>query len=196
MLANSITAVNISAAALITQFSLGLILSISAFILRGDDETRQSWERPLTTNMPWIVLGFTLLTTGALFFSDPYSTLWKPLLGDLGVPSIDSSTALLIALQGDIYAVFFLTFLTGGATSPFTPVFFILPALAIFLRENLSRLLYYVVLISILFTVGVLQDASSMTEVESRSRRRIAYWFVSSACFVLATFVGYVTRPR
>ena len=147
--------------------------------------------------MPWIVLGFSLLTTGALFFSEPYSTLWKPLLGELGAPSIDSSSALLIALVADILAVFWLAQLTSGANSPFVPVFFILPALAIFLREGFVRVVWYVILISVLFSVGVLQDArpSSKEDVDD-PRRRIAYWFVSIACFVLATFVGYVTRPR
>jgi hypothetical protein len=50
---------------------------------------------------------------------------------------------------------------------------------------------------SVLVSIGILQDArkSSKEEVDD-PRRKIAYCFVSIACFVLATFVGYVTRPR
>lgn len=146
--------------------------------------------------MPWIVVGFSLLTTGALLFSEPYSTLWKPLLGDLGVPAIRSSTALLVAFLADIIVVFWLTALTCGASSPFVPVYFILPALAIFLRQGFGRVVWYVILISILFSIGFVETLSSPESAKSLARRQVAYWFVSVACFVLATFIGYVTRPR
>ena len=191
-----VTKVNIAAAALITQFSIGCILSFAAFILHSGQEAKLFWEARLSRNMPWIVVGFSLLTTGALLFSEPYSSLWKPLLGDLGIPSIQSSTALLVAFLSDIVVVFWLAALTGGASSPFVPVFFILPALAIFLREGFVRVVWYVVLISILFSAGFVEALSSPESVQSLARRNFAYWLVSIACFVLATFIGYVTRPR
>lgn len=191
----TITAVNIAAAALITQFSIGCILFVGAFILRGAKEAGPVGNaRTMGQSMPWIVLAFSFLTIGALFFSDPYSSLWKPLLGDLGAPSIGSARALFIAFTADILVVFWLACLSGGADSPFIPIFFIQPALAIFLREGLGRVVWYVILISILFTVGC---SSRLIFGRNYSNRgSVAYWFVSIACFVLSTFVGYVTRPR
>jgi len=189
-LGNNITGVNVAAAALITQFSIGCILSIAAFILRREQEAKPFWEEQLFDSLPWIVLAFTLFTTGLLFFSEPYSSLWKPLFGDVGVLSIRYSLALLLTFLVDVGAIFWLSSLTGGAYSPFTPVFFILPALAIFLREGFGHVVLYVVLICAFFTWGLFQ------ETPPASRHRLAYWIVSIGSFVLATVVGYVTRPR
>jgi hypothetical protein len=188
--------VNVAAAALIAQFSIGCVLSVAAFVLTDAEQAKPFWEARVSRSMPWIVGAFSLLTTGVLLFSEPYSNLWKPLLGDLGAPSIQSSTALLIAFLSDILVVFMLTALTGGAFSPFVPVFFILPALAIFLRQGFARVVWYVILISILFSVGFLETYSAPEGPMAGARRNFAYWFVSIACFVLATFIGYVTRPR
>ncbi len=187
---NTITVVNVAAAALITQFSIGCILSVAAFVLRREQEAKPFWEEQLFDSMPWIVIAFSLITTGALFFSEPYSNLWRPLFGDFGVFSIQYSHALLVTFLVDIGAIFWLSSLTGGANSPFTPVFFILPALAIFLREGFGRVVLYVFLISAFFTWGLFQDTPST------SKHRLAYWIVSISSFVLATVVGYVTRPR
>lgn len=186
-----VTPVNIAAAALITQLSVGCILAVCAFVLTRDLRGH--------SKLPWIVLGFTLLTTGALSFSEPNSSLWKPLLGNFDVRSIPFSTTLLVIFLADILTVFWLGKLTGGSYSPFAPVFFILPALAIFLREGFGHVVLYVVLIAVFFTFGMWQNTAWVYS-ESRDsgslRERFAYWFVSVASFALATVIGYITRPR
>jgi len=142
-----------------------------------------------------LVLCFSFITIAPIYFSEPYSGLWKHLFGDFGVQVMQSSEALRFAFAADIFAVFVLSWWTGGAASPFVPVFFVLPALAIFLRESFGRVIFYVILIAVLFTAGTFRE-SSLEQRGASGRLLFAYWFVSIACFALATAVGYITRPR
>ena len=71
------------------------------------------------------------------------------------------------------------------------PIYFILPALSIFLREGLSLILLYLALVSILFTINMFVFDYNRDE----GSKKIALWFVSIACIGLATYIGYITRP-
>ncbi len=54
----------------------------------------------------------------------------------------------------NIICVTILVFLTGGGSeSVFSPIYFIVPALAIFLREPLGRVITYLIAVSLAFTI-------------------------------------------
>ena len=137
---------------------------------------------------------------GTLVFSDEFSSFWKPLFGSSGFYIMGWSTALLLVLSFDIVYTCVIVGQTGGsAASAFTPLYFILPPLAIFLRETPRRILFYTVLVAVLFSVNLVitfKEQEISEDHEDRRAPTLAYWFVSIASFSLATLVGYVTRPR
>jgi hypothetical protein len=116
-------------------------------------------------------------------------------LGSSSQAGIPWSIALGIVFIVDIVWITVLVSKTGGSqTSPFGPVYFLLPALAIFLREPVPRVVFYVIVIGIAFTINVFSITES-GEARGGARRIPAYIFVSLACLVLGAYIGTVTRP-
>lgn len=193
----AVSPINITAAALITQFSIIIIMFIGATILRGGEKSIPFHrDVPRSSFFSWLILSFALVTIGGLIFSDEFSNIWKPLFGIIAFPTIRWSYALLVMFALNIIYVSILVRGTGGSlVSPFSPIYFILPALAIFLREGFGRIIFYLVLISIMFTYNLIYRDDLREEVGGKSRF-FAYWFISISCFILATFIGYVTRPQ
>lgn len=191
-----VSPINITAAALITQFSIIIIMFLGATILRGGEKYLPFYrDVPRSSFFGWLILSFAIVTIGSLIFSDEFSSIWKPLFGTIAFPTVRWSFALLITFTLNIICISFLVRGTGGSlVSPFSPIYFILPALAIFLREGLGRIIFYLILVSIMFSFNLIFRESLREEVGGTSRP-LAYWFVSISCFILATFIGYVTRP-
>lgn len=192
----AVSPINITAAALITQFSIIIIMFVGATILRGGEKYLPFYrDVPRSSFFGWLILTFALVTIGGLIFSDEFSSFWKPLFGTIAFPTIQWSVALLIMFTLNIICVSILVRGTGGSfVSPFSPIYFILPALAIFLREGMGRIIIYLMLVSIMFTLNLKYRDRLAEEVGGKSRS-FAYWLVSILCFILATFIGYVTRP-
>lgn len=195
---DSVQPVNITAAALIAQFSLVVIMSVAAIVMwRAEGFVPFHRYDPTSSSLAVVILVFALVTIGALVFSDEFSTVWAPLFGATTFPTLSWSTAILLVFTVDILCVAFVVIASGGAQgSPFTPIFFIMPALAIFLREPLWRVLWYLVTVSLGFTLALLAGRRFSWANPSERWLRFALWFVSIACFILATLVGWVTRPR
>jgi hypothetical protein len=100
----------------------------------------------------------------------------------------------LIVFLLDVFCSALLVHLTGGSfKSPFTPVYFILPAMAFFLRESPRRVILYTFLISVFFGLGFLAPRRRPEEDVSPVG---AYAFVSLACLALSVVIGYLTRPH
>lgn len=192
---SDIRPINITAAALITQFFLVIIMFVGAMILKRG-ESRGSPHHADTAPLPWIILFLFIITIGFLGFSEDLIPVWRPLFGSATFPSVPTSVALLVMFTVDSVCLAVVVFLTGGSrTSAFGPMFFILPALAIFLREPLGRVLWYFGLTASLFSLCLLTPESVYRQREGRTDI-VAYWVLAVLCLVLTTFVGYVTRPR
>jgi hypothetical protein len=186
----SIKPINITGAAIFAQFSIIMIMFVGSLILYRGQGFVPSFERPKFSGLPWLILGFGLLSIGFLIFSDEFSLVWRPLFGTIDFPTMPWTTALFVMFTTDILCTTFLVLLTGGSrNSAFSPLFFLLPALAIFLREPLSHILFYLISISVVFSLSLKPRAD-------QEEHNFAYWFISIACFILATFIGYVTRPK
>ena len=154
-----VTLTNITAAAILTQFLLMMIMFAGTEILRrGAGAPVQIKHNSLRFNivrLPYIILISALVTLGFLVFSDEFASIWKPLFHSFSsFPTLRAPSAMLIMFTIDIITVAYLVKLTGGSRiSPFSPIFFILPALAIFLRESFGRLTFYVLFVSFIYTI-------------------------------------------
>jgi uncharacterized membrane protein YhdT len=194
---SSIAPLNITAAALITQFSIVVIISIGARILKhGGWHVPFYYKSPDPGGFSWTILFFALPSIGLLVFSDQLSEVWLPLFGDISFSGVPWSIALLVMFIADILLVAYMVYNTGGSdNSPFNAVFFMLPALAIFLRESGIRIVVYLVLVGIGFSFNLYKCAIESKSVGSE-RRRYAHLVVSLLTFMLVTLIGYATRPK
>lgn len=196
-MAQSVSPVNVVAAAFIIQFSLMLIFSFSALFLgarrkhyMGDPET--TTDRGLSG----IVLLFSLVTIGLLVFSDGLSNVWKPLFQDFDFSGIKWSQALFGIFILDIVWVTIMVWKTGGSVvSVCSPIYVILPALAIFLRESSSRIIIYVFLVILSYSWN-LWRYNFGDDDGNKDSSKLAYWVVSVASLILTSFIGYLTRPK
>lgn len=185
-----ISTVNIAGAALITQISLLAIMTIGAIIIHFVGNT--SPYKPSYSALGWIILICSLLSLFSLVYSLEFSALWKPVFRSTEPTLLRWSTSILLMFLINIICVTILVRTTGGSVnSPFTPIYFILPALSIFLREGLARIMLYCALVSLLFSYNMLSADYNRDE----ANMKFSLWVVSIACFVLATYIGYITRP-
>jgi hypothetical protein len=194
-----VTPVNITGAAMITQIFIIVIMAVGAIVLAWGNKFAPVGPTVESSSFIFIllILVLALTTMGALFFSDSFWEVWKPLFGGVIPPVLQWSSSIRIVFTLDIIGVMLLVLITGGGQgSPFSPIFFTLPALAIFLREPLSRIIYYLVLTSLAFTVTMRRSCTEWTETVGGSVRSFAYWFISVSSFLLATFIGIITRSK
>jgi hypothetical protein len=187
---------NIVAASLLMQFWILTIVTAGTLWIRRQEkfEFRFYQDPPNIGRHSWLLLVVALTTFGLLIFSDQFALAWRPLSSDLHFPVIPWRTALLGVFIMDVFCITGLVFVTGGSyRSPFAPVYFILPAMALFLRETPRRVIWYSVAISILFMLG-LNVKRERPEEEFLSTG--AYAFVSISCLALSVLIGYLTRAR
>lgn len=190
--------INITSAAIITQFSAGAIMFIGALILYGGKGFVPSYRDsgPDFSKLAWIIIAFILLTLGCLVFSDEFSKLYQPLFGSASFPLLPWSAALVIVYTLNIFCVAVLVASTGGSRiSPFTPLYTIFLTLAIFLREPLERIIFYLILTTILFSMTFKSNLFSSKTFEEPTSSKISFWVISIFSLILAAFIGYVTRP-
>lgn len=182
-----ITTTSIIAAALIAQVSLlGIMAVVSSLVALGYRGRH---------GFPYVVLLLALGTLVPLMFTEGYSATWAPVLGASSGSALSRATSMLTVFLADIAAVHILVWRTGGSRqSPFQAIYFLIPTLALFLREPLRHVLLYLALV--ILSYSLLSASSEVFEYRNEvSVHRFAYWFGTVACFVLATYIGYVTRP-
>jgi hypothetical protein len=191
----SITPVNITAAALIAQFCLlGIMLAAALFMRFGESRSPFWREGPNSSAYPWYIAVAALVTIGALLFTDQLSNLWKPLFGETGWVGFNWSTGIATAFTVDLLIVTLLVYESGGSSSsPFNPLYSLMLVLAIFLREPLSRIGYYLVAVITLLSLTFFMENEGANRVGG-SQRRQAYWFVTVCSVILATYIGMITQ--
>jgi hypothetical protein len=190
---NAVSPANITAAALMMQILLVLIRFVGITFRKLNEQVPGYNGRYVGAGPHlWMLLSVALVTLGVLVFSEEFAGFWRPLFGDAHFFLIGWSKALLFVLVMDIAFTALVVHETGGSyRSPFTPLCFILPPIAIFLREKEGRIVAYTLFAAILFTFNMFADRE-----DGEPDGQLAYWFVSVASFCLATFIGFITRPR
>jgi hypothetical protein len=182
--------------ALVMQFCLSIIMALGArWVSKHEWWNYRFYNiRPSPARFAWTLFIFTLFPVGLLIFSDAFASTTQPLFGTLPMAFLRWQTALLWVFLIDIGCVAFLVKSSGGSyRSPFTPVFFILPAMAFFLREPAGHVVTYLITTGLFFTWGLSGDSDNRGKAEQPVA---AYWLVSVACLLLSGFIGYLTRPR
>lgn len=121
------------------------------------------------------------------------SSLWVGLFQNTTFSGLPDRTAIGIVFLINIAITTMLVADTGGSVdSPFQPIFFLIPTLALLLFESSLRVVTYFALVSVSFTF-LLVHANPLHESQRRGAKK-AYGFVSIASLALAVLIGLLTR--
>jgi len=190
---------NLAAAALFSQFIFLVILVVTSAIMARLQLPWVPFYRrdPRQSSYTVLLLLLTLSSFGAFFISDVFVELWQPLFGNADFPQISSSAAISTMLVLNLVSVFILVMNSGGARrSPFSAGIFLVPTLALFLREPVVWIVVYASLSAVCLTVlNRWLAMESYSEPDGGFRDRAAFWFMNLSCLILATWIGVLTRP-
>lgn len=188
----------LTTAFLTTQFFLLVVVYAGILALRAGERTFSALSknpRPATKNLPSLVLGFALMTLAFLAFSQDFILLSRPAFGDVEFPALPREEAFLVVFMLNIFGSGLLMGITGGSRdSPFAPVLFVLPALAIFLRESPTRFFLYTGIAVLLFLIFPKPNEAGNAVLEN-PKRLFAFQVVTLGCLAVSSLVGYATRP-
>ena len=192
------TPINLTSAFFVTQISMLGVIFLGLLILRKGESRFSPYSdnpRLATTDLPIWLVGFALLTTSCLAFSNEFVFFSRPMFGDVPLPSLSQSAAFLAVFIANILFSGFLIFHTGGSqNSPFSAVLLLLPAVSIFLREPPLRLLTYTLLTATVFIFTTATGTHERYNNENK-KQRLAFNFVTLGCLSISTLLGYATRP-
>ena len=130
-----------------------------------------------------------------LIFSHGFSA-WFRTYVNFDIPGFRDGVSLFVMFTVNAALMTYLVGLTGGSlTSPFTPMFFILPALAIFLGVHNPWLTIYGAMVALLFVL-MLAASQPPDAREHRSSLKLAYAVISVLCFALTMFIGSFVQKQ
>jgi hypothetical protein len=192
--------VNVSGAILVVQLCLIVIFFFGTAV---NFENRARSNRVKLYGATILLAIFSIL---AVAMSADFYAIWAPILGDVTLPTIARSNAFAWVFTLDIVVTMVLVAWTGGTLeSPFTAVLFLIPALAIFLRETPTKFFLYATLVGVYYYLSVGFDMRKRATYESLdpfttysrfgNTAVAAHRFVNLGCLALATVIGYITRP-
>lgn len=184
----------ITAAALLMQFSLCVIMGIGAFLIhRKEKQSTRFYDDPASISKQlWVIGTLAVVTLGALFISNGFSPMWKDLAGSNSIAFWNWSNAICFDFLADIACATWIIVQTGGShTSAFAPIYFVLPPFAFFLRESTDRILIYTALVAVAFTIAL-----NFSVEDNQQDRKLPFWAVSMLCLLLSLGLGFLTRPR
>lgn len=190
---------SILAAALVMQFLLFAIIATgSAMCNRLYEQWTPSYRRAGRAVYGSFILFVGLFTIGALVFSATFSKDWAPIVGNIVPLSYSSPHAIAFVFVVDTITVMVLTVSTGGAfRSPFTALFFLIPTLALLLRQSPHAVIWYTALVTVCFIAaaahGHFHTHGERLSYEDERAAVMAFAFVSIAAFWLAVYVGITT---
>ena|SRR2546425_8614806 len=188
-------------AALWSWFLLTAIMLIGIWILKGGPQRLVHINphgealRYNIARLPFIILTASLSVAGFLIFSKGFSAWFKP-YANITLPGLNNGVSLTIMFIVFALLVTYIVALTGGSmVSPFTPLFFVLPTLTIFLKVGAPWITSYVITVALLFLVMILVSPP-LDAREHKRPIRLAYAVVTVACLALTTFIGLLVLPH
>lgn len=180
--------------ALLAQVVLGVILFSASSIIEAYQPRAfvfRNEPRPINFGSQLLIL-----VLGSLFIlvlTKGQSSLWIGLFKNTSFVGISRDFALPAIFIIDIVIATRIVYATGGSIhSPFQPIFFLIPTLAVLLYESSVRVAFYTFLVAAAFVVLMLQVRSP--RLTYKASGRFAYGFVSVSCLALAVAVGLLTR--
>jgi len=185
----------LAAGALVAQTCFLLILVVGLLLLETPHSQRLGQFPLRIPSGHTVLLSVAVLSLAVLALSDSIRASWGPLTGDLTPASVPDSTAMTFLFLADIVGVSLLVAGTGGSqSSPFQATFFLVPTLALFLREPLGRTVLYAAFAGLCFSLFMPSKYGSRDD--RTPANRLSYWFVSVASLALTVYIGLATRPR
>lgn len=180
--------------ALLSQVLLGVLMFVAASIMRAHQSRTAIFRgEPIQSEFSWLILTLLLVSVATLVLAHSMSSLWLGLFQNTAFSGIPDRTATLIVFLINIAITTVLVANTGGsANSPFQPIFFLIPTLAILLFESSLRVVAYAAIVSVCFTYLLVQR-NPIHESHRRGAEK-AYGFVSVASLAIAVLVGLLTR--
>lgn len=179
---------------LLAQVLLGVLMFVAASIMQAHQpKTAMFRDEPIHGEYSWLILILLLVSVAVLVFTSSLSSFWVDLFRNTSFAGIPDKTATLIVFLIDIIITTLLVANTGGSVdSPFQPIFFLIPTLALLLFESSLRVVIYAALVGVSFTFLLVQ-ADALHEAQRRGAKK-AYGFVSLGSLALAVLIGLLTR--
>ena len=175
--------------ALLSQVLLAVIMFIAASIIHVHHPRHGRVQVQYT----WFILILLLLSVAILVFTQSLSSFWVGLFQNTSFTGIPDKSATLAVFLINITITTLLVATTGGSeNSPFQPILFLIPTLAILLFESSLRVVIYAALVSVSFTF--LLAAPGLTHDRGNNGAKWAYGFVCIASLGLAALIGLLTR--
>lgn len=184
--------VNIAGSLLVVQVFLLVIMTLGLLLnnrYSGSDKTH--------TNL-YLIIFFAILSMAFVSVTADYYPVWSPILGDITIPTIERRNAFTFVFAMDLFVLYILISNTGGSNySPFTTMLFLIPTLAIFLREPPITFISYSVIAYLIYlkTFSTNIDPNKYTYDQYKPISGMSHKFVTCACLALGVIVGYITRP-
>ena len=201
---NNIQPATLASASIVIQVCLFFIAYVALWLLSKSYSARKQANESHGSLVVWILLTLVLILMG----EDIY-IIWSPILGHVStmLPTVARNYSFLAVFVIDIVFVTNLVLRTGGTKrSPFTSVLFLLPSLAIFLREPVGRFLFYSAIVGIVY-VALLRtaittasadfdrsDFDGPSKIDDAVDDRATMW-TNVSCLALATLIGFITQP-
>lgn len=199
---------NLAAAAITTQIAIIVILVIGAFLIWRAEQRIPYYKKAKGTDATafgWVLLLLLLFTLVPLVFSQGFASTWSPVFGGLHVPTFPTSTAVKAMFILDIIGLSVIMYYTGGSReSAFSPLLFVIPALALFLRQSFTAVLVYTGILFVCFWCLLynsrmppsfnVNDAEQREAVLAADKR--AYWLITLLTMGLTTLVAFIADPR
>ena len=192
----SLKPVNVAGATIVVQVCLLTIIALG-IVLERNSESEIDKRRDLKERGYGLTVILAILSIIAVALSADYYPVWSPLLGDIRLPTLDRSNAFMLVFILDIGTAICLIQWTGGSrVSPFTSILFLIPALAIFLREPPVKFLTYAAIVGTYYYFTCKdQERFRMPMGWSEDGSLQSHRAVNLGCLALAMLTGYITRP-
>lgn len=180
--------------ALLSQVLLGVLMFVAASIMQAHQpRTAMFRGEPIHSEYSWLILILLLVSVATLVFTHSLSSFWVGLFQNTSFSGLPDRTATAIVFGINIAITTMLVASTGGSIdSPFQPIFFLIPTLALLLFESSFRVVIYAAIVCVCFTFLLVQ-ADPLHEAQRRGAKK-AYGFVSIASLGLAVLIGLLTR--
>lgn len=187
--------VNVAGATIVVQVCLLTIIGIATFV---ENDTEVETRRARKQRAYGLALVLAILTIIAVALSKDFYMVWSPIMGDVLLPTFDRAGAFFCVFMLDIIATILLITWTGGSrSSPYTSMLFLIPALAIFLREPPMKFIAYAVIVGVYYFFTCIDRGRDRMPLGwtidgSLQSHRV----VNIGCLALAMLTGYITRPE
>lgn len=201
----NIQPVGLLGATLAVQLCVMILIAITNRVLP------QEGRLLLRSSCDQAVLWMALVTVGCIVASDDLYRLTAPMFGELAFAgALSRNTTFFVLFATDLILIFRLIYVTGGSkASPYTALFFLLPTVAIFLREPPVRFVIYALIAAGLYTLGLRinkvhpshvdilrgEDGGGSTLYAEVQTDTPAHAIVNLGCLAIGIATGYVTRP-